>query len=81
MSGVTKLPGDHTPHKSNNTINCVSEEQIFQDCILKKNGLYGCAAEMELYNTCRSKEINVSIREEQRRENAAFHERFKKLTQ
>jgi hypothetical protein len=79
-----RMQNTSVPPKLNtamNTKNCLSEENIFQACILKKQGIYGCENEMERYNECRYREMEISVREEQKKENAEFHKRYRNLTQ
>lgn len=68
-----------SPQVMMNTTTCLKEEDLLQACIIKNHGLYGCDQIMERYNECRTQEMTHLVREQQRKENEEFRQRYKKL--
>eukprot|EP01080_Neovahlkampfia_damariscottae_P007518 gene7518-11842_t len=48
---------------------CEKLENKLQQCVAKKNGLYGCSEIMEKYKICITKDLDFYRKEDDRREN------------
>ena len=42
---------------------CEKEEDLLQDCVLKKSGLYGCEKLMQAYTKCKQVEATQELNE------------------